>query len=428
MARHTLPQRAGLVALALGLVAPAVSAQVAPPPPSLDTGLAAHAAARARARAAQLTPATAPQPDARAAAQHREALGDMERGEWADAVTSLTAALSRARNNPLYRGDLAYAYARLGELDQAHQNYLLAYQGMNQNGWYLVGVAAVRSARAGVLARNAAALREGTPERQAADSVAHGELVEAAGTLQYAMQNDSTVRGGAIAVAAASMYLRAGYRGQALAFVREATAHAPDFAEGWLMIAETDSVAGLEAARRYHALRPGDPRGQIWMAIHLINTGRTDSAMVFAEAATADSSFRPAAAEVFAVAAVARLRSGDIDLALDLLRRGRAWAGPQQLPTFDFYTGWGLLRKMPSLLADAEEQRSCSLAQRADSLAGEAERHLREGASVDSARATQFLTMVIPQYHRNAENFTRDFCRPQPQRRPAQQPPPRRRP
>jgi tetratricopeptide (TPR) repeat protein len=421
----TFPRSAGLALLALATAyVPPLSAQ-----DGLDTAFAAHAARRAREKLGQLAGAVPAQGDARAAGPYREALAEIERGSFRDAAVTLEAAIQRARANPLYRGDLAYVYARLGRFDDAENSYLQARQLLEQNNWYLVGLAAVRAAQAELEGRRLAQLPEGSAERRLADSTARAEWGAAAGTLQFAIQADSSLLDGPVAIAATTYYMRSGYRAQAAEAAVIAVRLVPDFAEGWRIISEVDSVSGLDAARRYHALRPDDPRGQAFLAIHLINVGKTDSAMIFATQAASDSLFRPVAAEIFLVAGVGRLRASDIDLALDLLARGRAWATPQQEPQFAFYIGWAQLRKMPSVLSDAEEQRSCAAAQRADTLAGEAERNLRTGMPVDTARARQFLEIVIPQYHRNAETFAQQFCRPaqpaRPQQRPAQQPRPR---
>jgi Flp pilus assembly protein TadD len=421
----------------VGLCVPAARAQTAPAASYIDTSLVAHAAQKAREKADSLAAhpapgATAPRVDARAAAQYRDALNEMSQGQFQGAVVTLAAALARSRDNTVYRGDLAYAHARLGHLDDAHNDYVLAYQAMTQNGWYLIGLAAVRAARSDEAAAQAATLSTNHDSVAAgrADSTARAELAAAAGTVQLAVQNDSTIADGAVAVAATGWFSRAGYRSQAAEWAKIAIRYMPDFAEGWRLIMETDSIRGMEAARRYVALRPADPRGQAYLAIHMINAGEMDSAITMAEAAAADSSLRQASAEIFLVAAAQKLRQRDVDGSLALLARGQRWAIPSQQPRYNYYIGRAQLVKMTTMLNDVEERRDCDMARRADTLVADAERNLRAGASADSTRAAQLLNDVIPQFRQNVANFVSQFCRPQPPApaRPAQPAPARPRP
>ena len=124
---------AALPALALAALAPrpAAAQQTA----ALDTAFIRYVATMARQRATQLAASPAQPENPRVAQQYRDALADLGRGAFGDAATTLLAVLQRSPQNPLYRGDLAYAHLRLGQLDPAATEYTRAYQAQQQNGW-----------------------------------------------------------------------------------------------------------------------------------------------------------------------------------------------------------------------------------------------------------------------------------------------------
>src|SRR5437868_2043725 len=82
----------------------------------IDAAVIGHVAAMARQKTTQLQAGT-PAASSASNAQYREALSDIERGDLPVAATELTAALARAQQNPMFRGDLAYVYARMGRSD-----------------------------------------------------------------------------------------------------------------------------------------------------------------------------------------------------------------------------------------------------------------------------------------------------------------------
>src|SRR5690242_6321462 len=105
-----LPGVAGLVVAAALVTARTAAAQL---PAALDSTFLRHVAEMGRQRAAQLAATPAQPENQRVTQQYREALADMDRGAWTDALASLLAVIQRAPNNPMYRGDLAYAHLRL---------------------------------------------------------------------------------------------------------------------------------------------------------------------------------------------------------------------------------------------------------------------------------------------------------------------------
>ncbi len=137
----------------------------------------------ARQKATQLT-AGQPAPPPATVAQYREALSDIDRGDLRAAAAGLSAALARAPRNAQFRGDLAYVYASGAHYDEAATEFQRAFQTLQGDVWYLVGLAATRAA-----------------QRQ---------FVDAAGTIQLAASNDSAVVDSVVGPAAASWFEQAG--------------------------------------------------------------------------------------------------------------------------------------------------------------------------------------------------------------------------
>ncbi len=394
----TLRLAAALLAASAAAV-PAAAQTVTP-----DTSFFAHIARNARARAQAL--AAGARVDPRVQAQHTEALAELERGAWADAGVTLQAILQRARNNPLYLGDLAYSQARQAAWADAHNGYLAAYRAQQQNAWYLVGLAAVRGAQS--------------------------EWAEAAGTLALATQNDSTVVDARVAPVGAHWFEQAGDRLQSLSWSRMAVARAPGDAPSWLRIAlflralNDSTTEGPRAIDRYLALRPGDRLGSAVLADHLYNAGRTDSALALAAHAAQDSAYREFAAEMYLAAARPLLIQRDMAKLFPILERGRPWATPAQQPGYANLLGRAQLLRGTELMQRIETRPDCDTARLADTLFAQAERNLRAGVSFDSARTVMFIDQVVPSYRRQSAQAVETSCRA-PARTPAR-PAPRRRP
>ena len=367
-----------------------------------DSVVLEHIAAQARQRATVVMAGGAA-PNANSATQYREALADIQRGDLNAAATGLTAALARARDNGLYRGDLAYVYARTGRLDDAITEYTRAYQAQQRNAWYLAGIAAVKAAQQ--------------------------KWADAAGTIQLATQGDSAVADSVIAGAAAQWFEAAGDRGGALTWSRIAVEKNPLDAASWLRVAvslrarQDSSPEGETAVRRYLALRgeQADKVAHALLAENLYNHGKTDSALALVTFAAQDSAYREYAAQLYLQAGRDAFQRRDVERSLTLLGTGRGYAVPAQVPAFANITGRAQLLKLQSLLADVEESHSCETARSADSLATSIERNLQAGVSFDSARTTMMLTTVLPGFKQNAQSAIGSCRAPAatPARRPA---------
>jgi tetratricopeptide (TPR) repeat protein len=375
-----LPRVAALMVMAALGTARNAAAQL---PAALDTTFVRHVGEMARQRAAQLAVPPAQPENPRVAQQYREALTDIDRGAWADALTTLLAVIQRAPNNPMYRGDVAYVHFRLGQLDPAATEFTRAYQAQQHNGWYVLGIGMVRAA-----------------QRQFAD---------AAGAADLAVQSDSTVVDSSVASIAAGWFEAAGDRTRALFWARNAVERSPGDAADWLRVASYDMTKndttpeGITAVRHYLALRPGDKLGSAVYANYLYVAGQNDSAMTFAEYAASDSVYRPFAAQVFLAAGRTQLIRRNTDAALTVLRKGREWADSTQRPSFSLFIGRAQLLQVSAALNSYQDHPSCDLAHAADSLTSAAKTNLRAGLMVDSARTQQLLEMVVAPDSANAQ-------------------------
>ncbi len=390
-----------LAALLIPALPAAATAQLA----AGDSSLIAYVSRMARQRAAQLSTG-APPTNAASLAQYREALADMERGNLTIAAAELTAALQRAPQNALFRGDRAYVYALMGHLDEAATEYTGAYQVQQQNAWYLAGVAVTRGAQ--------------------------HQWAQAAGTIQLAVQTDSTVADSVIAGAAAAWFEQAVDRTAALTWARMAVEKNPLDAPNWLRIsmvlrARQDSTPeGEQAVRRYLSLsgEHADTVAYALLADHLYNRGQIDSALALVAVAAQDSAYREFASQLYLQAGRDAFQHRDIDRTMALLARGRTWSTPAQQPAFSNITGRAQLLKLSSMLAGLEQSHSCEAAHAADSLATRTEQSLQEGVPFDSARTVMMLTSVMPGIRQGVQSAIAN-CRPAGQAAP---PPPRRRP
>ena len=374
--------------LALALLPAAARAQDAA---ERDTTLLSHAQQMAQAKYAQLAGGAAADGGARfyANGQHSLASGDLQ-----DAMLQITAALSRAPRNPLYRGDLGFLVARTGAFDSAATLLNQAYTLQQQNAWYLVGLAVVRAAQA--------------------------RWTDAAGTLEVAAQTDSSIVDARIASTATAFFTQAGDDRRALDWARIAVQRDSTDAASWFRLArayaERNDTAGMAAARRYHRLRPDEPFGKLILAHMMFLTGKADSALVLAAEVSADTAYRDPSAAMYLRVGQRLLARRSVDSALAALTRGRALGAASLAPQFAYYIGRAQLVKVSDTLAVIEQTHDCAQARAAESLVVDAERNLREGVAVDTARANLMLAQVVPSYRTNAQNFRESFCRAQPAR------------
>lgn len=401
MTRHVFGRLGGLLA-ALAATAPSALAQE-PASATQDTAYIAHVATQARQASDRLSEGQ--RPDQRADNQYREAVAEMERGNFNDAALTLQAALQRSRNNAKYRGDFAYVLARQNNWSEAHAAYVQAYQHSQQrNPWYLVGAALSKA-----------------NQRAWAD---------AAGTVALATQADSSIVDGRLASMAAGWFEQAGDAAQSLAWSRIAVRRDSNDLRSWLRIAmrtrnDTTSNESITATRRARALNPDDKLGNALYADWLYRNNQIDSAIHYAGVAAQDSSYREFAADIFLQAGRTALQQRDHARVRRVLGAGMPWANAAQRPGYNNLLGRAELLYATALLQGLETSPNCDSARIADTLLVQAQGHLEAGVAFDSARTTMILSQVMPNYRQQSATQVRQACAARPAR-PGNQP--RRRP
>jgi len=371
---------------------------------SADTSWVTQIAQRARAKATELQ--AGQRPDQRAEAQYTEAVAEMERGAFSDAALTLQAALQRSRGNAKYRGDLAYAYARAGSWPEAHEAWIQAYRAMNQNPWYLVGASLAKA-----------------QQRSWAD---------AAGTIQLAVQADSSIIDGRMAREAASWFQQAGDGAQALAWAQLAVARDSTDGRSWLRVAAAmnarsdSSPEALTAIRKAAMLLPEDRLANALLAGLLWRSGQIDSALERAAVAAQDSSYRSFAANLYFEAGRQAISRREAARARAALARGREFAADSsQRLGIAYMMGRAELLYASELLRGLETAPNCDSARLADTVLASAQRNLTEGAPFDSARAPMFINQVLPNYRTQAANAVHSSCSGAAPARPGARPPAR---
>ena len=371
--------------------------------PPVDTAFWSHIGTSARAKAVELL-GTRQETNRNVVTQYREALAQMERGQWDSANTQLQAILIRAQTNPVYQGDFAYTLARKGDFENAGNIFTRAYQLQQQNAWFVVAIAA---ARAG-----------------------HEQWSDAAGTIQLAAQTDSSVMDLAVVTNAVTWFQRANDRGGAMLYAHKAAllgSHEPvvELLNSQYLYARGDSSGeGVAAIRRYIAVRPDDPQGQALFAVYLVNAGQVDSALTLSAAsASRDSAYWDTAARIHLYAGRERLQRRDPEGAIRYLTTAKNWAADSLKPTFANLTGRAQLMQANTRLQAFTDPPACTAAHGVDSLVTDAERNLRAGMASDSARVASLLENIVPALKNNAANAVRS-CRepsatPAPSRTPA---------
>lgn len=335
-------------------------------------------------------------------AQYQDGLTKLQAGQFVDAAPAMQAALRANPNSALYHGDMAAIQIGLQSVDDASLELVRARQIQPQNQWYTVALAAVK------------ALRQ--------------QYNDASLNLDAAVAADSSIVDSTLAEAGVAWSWRGRRNAQTQAWAELATRRWPGIAEPWLRLAalyrpQGDTARGLSAIQHYVALRPDDRAGQYLYAVYLYDTGRADSAVVYASEAAQDSVNRENASVIlFNIGARAFTASQDtsaagraqvgerVDLAVNALSRVVPIASPELAPRAGLYLGFAQLMKVAQLDHEAESNHACPSAQALDTLLTRAADHLRLGVSLDSARVSSILNSTIPQYRDRARALVHQAC------------------
>ena len=324
------------------------------------------------------------------AAQYQDGLMKLQAGQFADALTALQAAVRLNANHALYHSDLAAAFAGLERWDEAALEFVRARQIQPGNQWFTMALAAVKALR--------------------------GQWSEAAINLDAAASADSTIVDSVVVEAAVSWSWRARRMTQVAAWSQIATQRFPGIAEPWLRLAsiyqqQADTARGLQAIRRYVALRPADRIGQYLYSVYLFNTGHNDSALVFATEAVQDTSIRERAGEVLFGVGARMLQAEKSDSAVLALSRAQTTVAAELRPRVALFLGYAQLAYAATIDRQAEQNRACEPAMRLDSIVTQAATNLEAGMMLDSARVAPILTNTIPQYRQRTAAMVSQYCR-----------------
>ena len=189
------------------------------------------------------------------------------------------------------------------------------------------------------------------------------------------------------------------------------TVRTPGDADCWFKYASGlydrhDTTGAMDAIRHLIQLHPESGRGQIVLANWFRAAGQTDSSLVYAKAAmTADTSWRPQAAQMYMAAGYAAFQAKDYPHAIDLLGQAQPWAAPANAPTIAFLLGssqfqMGLpvltvlqaYKVTPTVKATVDS--ACALSKTILGDFTPAQTNVAAGASVSRDAANQMLTYM----------------------------------
>lgn len=306
------------------------------------------------------------------------------------ALVPLQAAATVSKDVARYHGDLAYALASLGRMDDAANEYLAAVRLQAANPWYYVGLAIVRS----------------NQER----------WQEAAANFTLAYATDSTILNPQLVTAASLASERAGDEPGLFEWAQRGTVKFPDLPGPWLRLAtllrsRSDTVRGLAAARRYHALRPNDRLGDAVLALYLIDVGQNDTAADLAIEAGKDTAYRQYAAPILLRLGATWLSNRQYDPAARALSEGLAIAPPNLHPRFVFYLSYANLQRLVPMYTAAVPKHDCDAAHVVDSLLTQVDHGFHESVAQDSAQVTHILNDILPNIHTRVGEFVQQCNR-----------------
>lgn len=365
----------------------------APAVGAMDTApLVLVAALRAREVAMRLEShgaAPARTPAARTAAtQYALGLDQLSRGHFDSATVAFTAAATGSPDIARYRGDLGFTFAAGGHWSDAEDQYRIAVRLQQANPWYYVSLGATQLAQE------------------------HWNQAAASFTLAVAADSGVIIR--QLIEPAGDAFERSRNVEALEAWSRMATVRFPDEATPWLRVASanvrTDTSVGFPAIRRYRALKPQDPVGQMVYAEYLLDAAQYDSAAAYAIEGSADTALHSLASIVLYNAGGHLLQTQHPELAAHALEVGRAWTTPEEQPKYDLFLGLARFKLLQGYYNDAAQHSDCHKAHPADSMMTDVTHLLTSGVTADSAFANQVLTTVVPRFRTAIDEFVRQ-CR-----------------
>lgn len=363
------------ISLTAAVAVPGTAAAQAPP----DSSLIEIAAVRARLVAArnERPVATArPQRADPALTRYLAGIAQLGTHQFDSAQVPLRAAVTASPNNARYHGDLAFALAGAGRMNEAADEYVAAARLQPANPWYDVGLAAVR------------AKQTLWPQAKAG--------------YDAAVRADSSIIDRRLVTAVSDCLDEGGFVPELTAWSRMASVRFPDEPMPWLRLAtllrHSDSAEGLAAVRRYRVLAPNELLGAALYANYLLGLGEDDSALVLAGQSAADTALWPYAWPVYLQIGGRLFQARAYTQASQVLARGRVLAPATRRVQFSLFLGYTNVQRLGPMYADAAQHKDCAKAHAVDSLEVSVRRDLEEGmAAGDSARISQITTTLLPQ-------------------------------
>jgi tetratricopeptide (TPR) repeat protein len=309
--------------------------------------------------------------------QYLAAVEYLTKSQFDSALTPLRAAVLVNQNSARYHGDLAYALAGVGQLEDAATEYATSVRLQAANPWYYVGLAVVRA----------------NQER----------WQQAAANFALALTTDSSILDPRLVVAASYCFERGGFDSELFDWSVVASQKFPNEPAPWLRLAtiyrqKDDTAHGLAAIRQFRALAPDDRLGAAVYALYLYDQGQMDSAITLASRAAADSSLRNYAWPVYLRVGARLLQAKNLDRASQVLEQGRAIAPPGRHAQFSLYLGYANVQRLAPLYTVAAQNKNCQDAKMVDSLTTTVDHDLNESVALgDSAQINQIRTTVLPQ-------------------------------
>jgi tetratricopeptide (TPR) repeat protein len=365
---------AGIGLCAAGAVPGAAAAQA-----PQDSSLIEIAAVRARlvaGRSERPVAASRPQRADPALTHYLAGIAQLGTHQFDSALVHLRAAVTASPTNARYHGDLAFALAGAGRMDEAADAYAAAARLQPGNPWYDVGLAAVR------------AKQTLWPQAKAG--------------YDAALRADSSIIDRRLASAVSDCLDEGGFVPELTAWSRMASVRFSDDPMPWLRLAtllrHSDSAEGLAAVRRYRVLAPNERLGAALYANYLLGLGEDDSALVLAHEAAADTALWPYAWPVYLHVGGRLFQANALTQASQVLAQGRGIAPAARHAQFSLFLGYTNVQRLGPMYADAAQHKDCAKAHVVDSLEVSVRHDLAEGmAAGDSARINQIMTTLLPQ-------------------------------
>ncbi len=177
-----------------------------------------------------------------------------------------------------------------------------------------------------------------------------------------------------------------------------------------LAMARADTNQSMEAARQYLQLQPTDARGHVLLASVFYARRMFDSALAHADAAAAsDSTMRPRVAPFYLAAGGVAYGDSNWVQAAERFQRARDWSAGRGQVRPAYYLGVAQLQIITQIDREVEPSRSCDSVRRVQTLLGDIEQNMAQGAAENREVANDILSRYVPALRQRYEAFSRNW-------------------